>query len=178
MHFRPSIMSPRIPETRQPDMGHYYYYYYCHQLTTATSRLRPTQLRTLLLHPNILKASLFRPSQEVPISFKSFFMTSSYPNRGRPAFRLILDSWPKRTIFSSLSSFIRKACPNHLNLSLIIVIESGIEPHFSHILLFEIRSVSQSDTQNIRVFRYRINIDTTYTSNYIWILITPKDFTI
>ena len=66
-------------------------------------------------------------------------MTSSHPRRGRPAFRLALDGWPKRTNFSNLSSFIRITCPNHLNLTL----ESGIEPHFSYSLLFEIRSVSR-----------------------------------
>ena len=57
----------------------------------APSRLRPTQLRTLL-HSNLFKASLFTPSQEVPVSFKSFFMTSPHPRRGRPAFCLALDS--------------------------------------------------------------------------------------
>jgi hypothetical protein len=41
------------------------------QLSAAASRLRPKQLRTLL-HPNLFKASLFTPSQEVPISYKSF----------------------------------------------------------------------------------------------------------
>ena len=60
------------------------------QLTAASSRLRPTQLRTILLHPNLFKASLFTPSQEFAISFKSFFTTFSNPNRGRTAFRLRL----------------------------------------------------------------------------------------
>ena len=44
--------------------------------------LGPTQLCQLLLHPNIFKASLFTPSQEVPISLKSFFVTSSHPRQG------------------------------------------------------------------------------------------------
>ena len=66
-------------------------------LTTdsAPSRLRPTQLRTLLLLPNLFKTSLFTPSKEVPISFKSLFMTSSNPRQGQPAFRLDLRGWPK-----------------------------------------------------------------------------------
>ena len=71
------------------------------------------------------------------------FMTSSHPNRGRPALRLALDGWPKRTIFGNFSSFIRGTCPGHLNLYLIIALDSGIEPHFSYWLLFEIRSVSR-----------------------------------
>jgi hypothetical protein len=70
-------------------------------------------------------------------------MTSSHPKRGRPAFRLALDSWPKRTIFGNLSSFIHTTCPRHLNHSFNIALESGIEPHFSYSLLFEIRSVSR-----------------------------------
>ena len=70
-------------------------------------------------------------------------MTSFYPNRGRPAIRLALDGSPKRTIFGNLSSFIHRTCPWHLNLSLIIVIESEIEPQFLYSLLFELRSVSQ-----------------------------------
>ena len=48
-----------------------------------------------------------------------------------------------RTIFGNLSSFIRTTCSSHLNLSFIIALESGIEPHFSYSLLFEIRSVSR-----------------------------------
>ena len=70
-------------------------------------------------------------------------MTSSQPRQGRPAFRVAPDGWPKRTIFSNLSSFIRRTWPSHLNLSFIIAPESGIEPHFSYSLLFEIRSVSR-----------------------------------
>ena len=70
-------------------------------------------------------------------------MTSSQPRQGRPAFRVAPDGWPKRTIFGNLSSFIRRTWPSHLNLSFIIAPESGIEPHFSYNLLFEIRSVSR-----------------------------------
>ena len=84
-------------------------------LTThpAPSHLRPTQLRMLLLHPNLSKASLFKPSQEVPISFKYFFVTSFHPNRGRPAFWLALDGSPKRTMFGNLQSFIHRTSPSH-----------------------------------------------------------------
>jgi hypothetical protein len=70
-------------------------------------------------------------------------MTSSYPSQGRSAFRLALDGWPKRTIFSNLSSLIRTTCPHHLSLSFIIALENGIEPYFSYNLLFEIRLVSR-----------------------------------
>ena len=70
-------------------------------------------------------------------------MTSSQPRQGRPAFRVAPDGWPKRTLFGNLSSFIRRTWPSHLNLSFIIAPESGIEPHFSYNLLFEIRSVSR-----------------------------------
>ena len=70
-------------------------------------------------------------------------MTSSQPRQGRPAFRVAPDGWPKRTILGNLSSFIRRTWPRHLNLSFIIAPESGIEPHFSYNLLFEIRSVSR-----------------------------------
>jgi hypothetical protein len=45
----------------------------------APSHLRPTQLHTVLLHPNLFKTSLFTASQEVSISLKSFPMTSSHP---------------------------------------------------------------------------------------------------
>ena len=107
------------------------------------SHLGPTQLRKLLLQPNLFKASLFTPSQEVPISFKSLFMTSSHPRWGRPAFRVAPNSWPKRTIFGNLSSFIRRMWLSYLNLSFIIEPESWIEPYFSYNLLFEIRSVSR-----------------------------------
>ena len=70
-------------------------------------------------------------------------MTSSHPRWGQPAFRLAPDGWRKRTIFCNLLSFIRRTWPSYLNLSFIIALESGIEPHFSYNLLFEIRSVSQ-----------------------------------
>ena len=115
----------------------------------------PTQLRTLLLQPNLFKASLFTPSQEVPISFKSLFMTSSQPRQGRPAFRIAPDGWPKRTIFGNLSSFIRRTWLSHLNLSFIIALESGIEPHFSYSLLLEIRSVSRVPRTICRQFLWK-----------------------
>ena len=70
-------------------------------------------------------------------------MTSSHPKGGRPDFHGAPDGWPKRTIFGNLSSFIRRTWPSHLNLSFIIALYSGIEPHFSCNLLFEIRSVSR-----------------------------------
>ena len=46
-------------------------------------------------------------------------------------------------LLSSVSCFIHRTCPSHLNLSLIIALESGIEPHFSYSLLLEIRPVSR-----------------------------------
>ena len=105
--------------------------------------MRPTQLCTLLLHPNLLKASLFTPSQGIPIYFKSLFIPSSYHNCNLLVFRLALDDWPKRTIFGSLSSFIHGMCLFPLNLTFAITLESGIEPYFSYNLLFEIQSVSR-----------------------------------
>ena len=122
----------------------YYYYYYYLQLTVVPSHLRPTQLRTLLLNLSLLKAFLFKTSQEFTVSFKSFLMTTSRPNHRRPAFHLALDGCPKRTIFGNLSSFIPSTCPSHINLSFIIALESGIEPHFSYSLLFEIWSISRT----------------------------------
>ena len=106
-------------------------------------QLTPTQLHLLLLHSNLFRVSLFTPSLEVPMSFKSFFMIFSHARQGQPPFYLALDGWLKRTIFGNLSTFICRMCPNHLNLSFIIALESGTEPHFSYSLLFVIRSVSQ-----------------------------------
>ena len=97
----------------------------------------------LLLHPNLSKASLFTPSQEIPISITYFFMISLNPRGGRPAFCLVLDGWPKRTLFGNLPSFIHRTCPSHLYFSFIIALESGIEPQFLYSLLFEIWSVSR-----------------------------------
>ena len=82
-------------------------------------------------------------------------MISSQPRQGRPAFLLALDGWPKRTIFGNLSSFIRRTWPSHLNLSFIIALESGIEPHFSYNLLFEIRSVSRVPRTIRRQFHWK-----------------------
>jgi len=88
-----------------------------------------------------IKASLFIPSQEVTISLESFFMTSSHPNRGRPAFCLALNGWLRRTIFCNLLPYIHKTCPSLLNLSFVVALESEIEPYFSYSLLFETLSV-------------------------------------
>ena len=41
----------------------------------------------------------------------------------------------------------RLACPSHLNLSLIIALERGIEPNFSYSLLFEIRFITSLQTK-------------------------------
>ena len=65
-----------------------FYYYYYEQDTTAPSHLRPEELCTLLLYPDLFEASLSTPSQEVLVSLKSFLTTSFHHNRGRPAFRL------------------------------------------------------------------------------------------
>ena len=104
------------------------------EANTATHALPPSQS---------IQSLLFYTLPEVPISFKSFFMTSSHPRRRRLAFRLALHGWPKRTIFGNLSSFIHTMCPNHLSLSFSIAPESGIKLHFLYSLLFEIRSVSR-----------------------------------
>ena len=61
------------------------YYYYYEELTAAPSHWSATQLHTLL-YPKLFRASLFTPSQEVSIPFKSSFMTSSHLNCGQPAF--------------------------------------------------------------------------------------------
>ena len=111
----------------------------------------------LLLHPNLFNASLFTPFHEVPISFKSFFMTSSNPKRGTPAFDLALENWLKRSFYGNLSSFFRRTCPSHLSLSVIIALESGILSHFSQKLLFEIRSVSRVPRRVRRQFIWNIS---------------------
>ena len=51
-------------------------------------------------------------------------MTPSHPIRGRPAFLLVLDDWPKRMIFVNLSLLIGRTCLSHFNLFLIITLES------------------------------------------------------
>ena len=83
----------------------------------------PTQLHTLLLYPNLFKTSLFTPSQEVPISFRSFLTISYHFILGRPAFRLALHGWPTRTSFGILK-FI-----NHFMLNEFLA-TGGIEPSF------------------------------------------------
>ena len=50
--------------------------------------------------------------------------------QGQPAFHFSLEGWLRRTIFGNMSSFIGKTWPSHLNLSVTIALESGIEPHF------------------------------------------------
>ena len=82
-------------------------------------------------------------------------MISSHLNRGQHAFSLALKGWLKRRIFGNLSSFICRTCPSHLILSLIIALESGIQPHFLHRLLFEIHSVSQLPRTNCRQFLWK-----------------------
>ena len=69
---------------------------YCWKFTAAPSHLRPIQLHTLLLYPNLSKASHFIPSQKVLIPFKKNFMTSFHPYLRRPTFHLAPDGWPKR----------------------------------------------------------------------------------
>ena len=53
------------------------YYYYVEQFSAAPRRLKPSPLCALILHPKLSEALLFIPPYEVPISFKSFLMTSS-----------------------------------------------------------------------------------------------------
>ena len=90
-------------------------------------------------------------------------MTPSHPNQGRSVFCLALDGWPKRTIFGNLSSFICRSCPSHLNLYFVIALESGIEPHFSYSLLFEIWSVSQVPRTFHRQFLWKTSIKSSST---------------
>ena len=104
----------------------------------------------LLLQPNIFKTSLFKPCQEVPISFRSLFMTSSYPWQRQPAFH----------VPSPRQSSIRLAIKDNLWLLVILHLKNMAYPsqplfHYSlqkqdwttffvqSMLLFEIQSVSQ-----------------------------------
>ena len=74
------------------------------------------------------KPPSLHPPRKFPFPLNLFFMTSSHPRRGQPAFRLALDGWPKRKIFGDLTSFNHRTCPSHLKLSFTIALESGIEP--------------------------------------------------
>jgi hypothetical protein len=58
---------------------YYYYYYFYYYYYYYSYYYYYYQLRTLLLNPNIFKASHFTPSEEVPISFKSFLLRPSTP---------------------------------------------------------------------------------------------------
>ena len=93
---------------------------------TATHALSPSQS---------IKVSLFKTSQ-TPHIFLNSFLTLFYHNiRGRPGFCLALDGSQTRTIFDNMSFFSCRTCSSHLNLSLIIALECGIEPNFSYSLL-------------------------------------------
>ena len=112
-------------------------------LLTTHRTTKPPEANTFTARSSTL-IYLKHPSLHPPRNFPFlFFVTSSLPNCERPAFRLALDGWPKRTIVGNLSFFIHRSCHSPLNLSLIIVLKSGIELHFSYSLLFEIRSVSR-----------------------------------
>ena len=108
------------------------------ELAAAPSRLRPTQLRTLLRSNLIyLRPTSLHPPKKFPFSFISLSLWFPLNTRwGRPSFFLVLDGWPTRTVFGNLSSFIRRTWPSYLNLFFIIALESGIEPHLSYNLLF------------------------------------------
>ena len=65
-----------------------------------------------------------------------------------PQTRMIYFSFSPRRIaekdnLGNPSPFICRTYPSHLILSFIIALESGIEPHFSYSLLFEMLSVSR-----------------------------------
>jgi hypothetical protein len=66
------------------------------------------------------------------------------PNWELPIFCVALDGCPTRMTCGNLSSFVRRTCPIHLNLFLIVTLDSDIGPIFGVNLLFEI----QSDDQN------------------------------
>ena len=60
-------------------------------LLTAHCNIKPPEANTVMYAlsiPNSFKVSIFTPSQEVPISLKSFLMTSSHPNKGGVCFCL------------------------------------------------------------------------------------------
>ena len=104
-------------------------------LTTAQSCMRPLELFTLLLHPNLFKAYPFSPFQKSPISLKPFLTTFSHPIWGQPAFILALDSLSRRISVGNISTFLCKMCPSNFILSLIIAIETGIKPNCWYSLL-------------------------------------------
>ena len=100
-------------------------------LTTHRSTKSPeatTATHTLALSQSIQSLPLYT----LPGSshFLQIFHYLLQPKRRRPAFRSAQHGWPKRTIIGNLSSFILGTCPSYLNLSLIIALKSGIEPHF------------------------------------------------
>ena len=66
------------------------------QLSAALCSLRPTELRPLVFHANLLKFYHFVSSQEGPVSHKSSFTTSTHPIWVRPAFRLVLSEEKKQ----------------------------------------------------------------------------------
>ena len=80
--------------------------------------------------PQSIHTLLFTPSSEVPISLTLFLMTSFHSIRGRLVFCSVPDGWQRGTIFGNLTSFIRKRCPSHLNISFFITLRSGMEPYF------------------------------------------------
>ena len=118
----------------------------------------------LLLQPNLFKASLFTSSLEAPISFTSLFMTSSHPRRGRPAFHLAPCSWPKKTIFSNLSSFIHRTWPSHLNLSFIIALESGIQPHLRTTYYLKLRQLGTHNNRRQFLWKISSKLSSTFQS--------------
>jgi len=89
-----------------------------------------------------IQSLLFTFSQEASISLKFLLMTSSHPNQGRHVLCLALGGRPIGKFFGYLSSVMCRVCPSHLNIYLIINLESGIESNFSYNLLFEVRSVN------------------------------------
>jgi len=81
----------------------------------AKSHLRPSQLRKLLLHPNLFIIPLYNLPRDshFPLSLS---LRHLLPHSRRPAFRLALDGWLTRSILD-LSPNICRKCPSHLNLS-------------------------------------------------------------
>jgi hypothetical protein len=67
-----------------------------------------------MLHLNhgVFKASLFTPSQEIPIIPQIFPYDIPSPTRDDLFFGLVLDGWPKRAIIGNLSS-AEHALPSH-----------------------------------------------------------------
>jgi len=86
--FHPLNFSRR--ENRSSNFNNIDWELWCDSTTTITAaptRMMARQLSMLLLHSNLLKASLYRLSQEVPLPLNSYYDILP-PQPRKPAFRL------------------------------------------------------------------------------------------